>query len=49
MEVQAIVQATATAMDCALAGLVFARYETFSLVILAVKCMIVIYLRMLTE
>lgn len=49
MEVlKAIVQATATAMDCALVGLVFARYETFSLMILAVS-VIVMYLRMLTE
>lgn len=49
MEVlKAIVQATATAMDCALVGLVFARYETFSLMILAVS-VIAMYLRMLTE
>ena len=32
MEVRAIAQATATAMDCALVVLVFARYKTFSLV-----------------
>ena len=37
MEVQAIAQATATAMDCALVGLAFARYKTISLVILAVN------------
>ena len=32
MEVQPIAQVTATAMDCALVVLVFARYKTFSLV-----------------